>query len=258
MTRPADPRPPGPPARARAPAAGWCRVLRPHAGQGVGRQHLLDGRAGRVLAGAVAAAAVPGPARLAGLRGRLVRAGDRRHRRGQDRRVRPAGLHPGGRGPAHRPDGARASSPAAVPTSSRSGSSSRCGRGRRRSRRWSTRSPRRTASTGVRHPVWQRLFSLLIYLSALVVGGVHAAAGRAGPGPAAPAAARAVARGRRRGRRDVLLPGRRAAAGAGAHDRLPGRAAAQPAVAAPAARGACWRCWCSSPRRRGCASTSPC
>ena len=109
---------------------------------------------------------------------------------------------------------------------------------------------------GVRHPVWQRLFSLLIYLSALVVGGVHAAAGRAGPGPAAPPAARGVARA--------------AAAASSSRSTTPASGCCWCWCSRPSTgprcrtarrgggccRGRCWRWRCSSPRRPGCASTS--
>ena len=246
-------RPPPAGARHRGARAG----AGPHAGQGVGRRHLLDGRAGRVLAGAVAAAAVPGPAGVAGLRRRLVRAGDRRHRRGQDRRVRPADLHPRGRRPAHRPDGGEHPHPGPrrrrvgrVPHRAVGGVvGDRVGgrldhRGAR---------PVRGAPSGVAAPV------LAADLPVRAGGGrVHAAGGRAGPGPAAARAARGVAADRGRGRRDLLLPGRRARCWWWCSPPSTGPRCRTARRGGGCCPGRCWRWWSSSRRRPGCGSTSPC
>ena len=117
-------------------------------GQGVGRQPVLRGGRGRVLAGPVAAAAAAGPARQPRLRRRSgsartsIDVGARLDHRVVAHRVQ----HQRGRRH-HRSRPWTTSCTTAAARSCRSASCSRCGPARRRCRRSSTRSPWRTTST---------------------------------------------------------------------------------------------------------------
>ena len=110
---------------------------------------------------------------------------------------------------------------------------------------------------GVRNPVWQRLFSLLIYLSALVVAVFTLPLVALGPDLLPRCCPRP-------GARPPPWSSRRSTTRVSGccwcwcSPALYQAALPHSPPGGGCCPGRCWRCWCSSPRRPACGSTSPC